>query len=167
MSDSRHFHNWTDERIELLRKLLADDYSASQAATQLGVTRNAVIGKAARLGIALSAGVGRPKNSPKPRFIKPSRLRPLPAIPTSQAIDLPPDTVANPVTLMQLEVHHCRWPVDMPSGPMMYCGGDAMFGCPYCSFHAAIAYNRQPSQPRGERELLIRRMAKMRGGKAA
>ena len=42
--------NWTDERVELLRKLWSEGLSASQIAAQLGgVTRNAVIGKVHRL----------------------------------------------------------------------------------------------------------------------
>ena len=36
---------WTDERVELLKKLWSDGLSASQFAAELGsVTRNAVIG---------------------------------------------------------------------------------------------------------------------------
>ena len=38
--------SWTDERVELLKKLWADGLSASQIAAELGgITRNAVIGK--------------------------------------------------------------------------------------------------------------------------
>ena len=41
---------WTDERVDLLTRLWAEGFSASQIATQLGgVTRNAVIGKVHRL----------------------------------------------------------------------------------------------------------------------
>jgi len=55
--------NWTDERIELLKKLWAEGYSASQIAAQLGgVTRNAVIGKAHRLKLS-----GRTKAQPRIR----------------------------------------------------------------------------------------------------
>jgi len=44
--------NWTDERVELLRKMWEEGQSASQIAVQLGgVTRNAVIGKVHRLKI--------------------------------------------------------------------------------------------------------------------
>mgnify|MGYP000876625713 CR=1 FL=1 len=50
--------SWTDERIELLRKLWTDGLSASQIAGELGqVTRNAVIGKVHRLGLAGRAKV--------------------------------------------------------------------------------------------------------------
>lgn len=45
--------NWTDERVELLKKLWSDGLSASQIAAQLGgVTRNAVIGKVHRLKLS-------------------------------------------------------------------------------------------------------------------
>ena len=47
---------WTDERVELLKKLWADGLSASQIAAELGgITRNAVIGKVHRLGLTAAA----------------------------------------------------------------------------------------------------------------
>src|SRR5258708_6054672 len=50
--------SWTDERVELLKKLWQDGLSASQIAAELGgVTRNAVIGKVHRLGLS---GRGQP-----------------------------------------------------------------------------------------------------------
>jgi len=59
--------SWTDERVELLKKLWADGLSASQIAAELGgVTRNAVIGKVHRLG--LSGRAKSPSSSaPRPR----------------------------------------------------------------------------------------------------
>ena len=51
--------SWTDERVELLKKLWSDGLSASQIAAELGgITRNAVIGKVHRLGLS-----GRAKSS--------------------------------------------------------------------------------------------------------
>ncbi|MGO9744500.1 MAG: GcrA family cell cycle regulator [Roseiarcus sp.] len=46
--------SWTEERVELLRQLWLDGKSASQisAALGAGLTRNAVIGKVHRLGLA-------------------------------------------------------------------------------------------------------------------
>jgi len=44
--------SWTEERIERLKKMWADGSTASQIADELGgVSRNAVIGKAHRLGL--------------------------------------------------------------------------------------------------------------------
>ena len=59
--------NWTDERVELLRKLWADGLSASQIAAQMGgVSRNAVIGKVHRLKLS---GRGK-QTSSQPRVKK-------------------------------------------------------------------------------------------------
>src|SRR5512136_1031948 len=64
--------SWSDERVELLRKLWSDGLSAAQVAAELGagVTRNAVIGKIHRLGLAER---GKPANAPRPRAPRPAR----------------------------------------------------------------------------------------------
>ena len=53
---------WTEERVELLKKLWLEGFSASQIAGELGegVTRNAVIGKVHRLKLS---GRAKPANS--------------------------------------------------------------------------------------------------------
>ena len=63
---------WTDERVELLKKLWGDGLSASQIAGELGgITRNAVIGKVHRLG--LSGRAKAPSSSmPRPRKPRPA-----------------------------------------------------------------------------------------------
>jgi GcrA cell cycle regulator len=51
--------NWTDERVEKLKKLWSEGLSASQIAAQLGgVSRNAVIGKVHRLNLPGRAKAG-------------------------------------------------------------------------------------------------------------
>jgi GcrA cell cycle regulator len=58
--------NWTDERVETLKKLWGEGLSASQIARQLGgVTRNAVIGKVHRLKLS-----GRSKTVVAPKRTK-------------------------------------------------------------------------------------------------
>ena len=45
--------SWTDERVEVLKKMWGEGQSASVIAKALGgVTRNAVIGKVHRLGLS-------------------------------------------------------------------------------------------------------------------
>ena len=85
---------WTKERIELLTKLWTEGLSASQIAAELGenVSRNAVISKAHRLGLAHGA----PKVASTPRPPKPSRPpEPCPTGETSEQADpaLAPTTV--------------------------------------------------------------------------
>ena len=62
--------SWTDERVELLKKMWSEGQSASQIAKELGgVTRNAVIGKVHRLGLSnRTSGAGpAPAASPAPK----------------------------------------------------------------------------------------------------
>jgi GcrA cell cycle regulator len=72
---------WTDERVELLKKLWADGLSASQIAGEMGgVTRNAVIGKVHRLGLsgrgkAKAAPAARPRKTRSPALRLPWRAR--------------------------------------------------------------------------------------------
>jgi len=73
--------SWTDERIEQLRQMWTNGHTASQIAETLGgVSRNAVIGKAHRLGLQsrpspVKAGEGEPEAAPA----KPAVERPAPA----------------------------------------------------------------------------------------
>ncbi|MGR3712640.1 MAG: GcrA family cell cycle regulator [Shimia sp.] len=63
--------SWTDDRVELLKKMWGEGQSASQIAKELGgVTRNAVIGKVHRLGLSNRSPGGskaeaKPKAAPK------------------------------------------------------------------------------------------------------
>lgn len=60
--------SWTDERVELLKKMWSEGQSASQIAKELGgVTRNAVIGKVHRLGLSNRAGGSAPESRTEAR----------------------------------------------------------------------------------------------------
>lgn len=79
---------WTDERVELLKKLWMEGLSASQIAGELGegVTRNAVIGKVHRLKLSARA---KPTNStPRARPVaRPAPRRPAaPSTPMGSAM---------------------------------------------------------------------------------
>ncbi|MGD9864599.1 MAG: GcrA family cell cycle regulator, partial [Pseudodonghicola sp.] len=67
--------SWTDERVELLKKMWAEGQSASQIAKELGgVTRNAVIGKVHRLGLSnRSAGAAPAKAEVKEKPAEPAK----------------------------------------------------------------------------------------------
>ena len=73
--------SWTDERVELLKKMWADGQSASQIAKELGgVTRNAVIGKVHRLGLSNRAGGAAPaKEAPKAKANPAAKVEAKPA----------------------------------------------------------------------------------------
>lgn len=106
---------WTDERIALLKQYWEEGRSASQIAELLGegLSRNAVIGKAHRLGLAsrpspLKTGEAKaepkaPRPEPKAAAPKPAAPRPAPAAPAPAPVqaDAParPVPVAPPVSV--------------------------------------------------------------------
>jgi GcrA cell cycle regulator len=67
--------SWTDDKVELLRQLWLDGRSASQISAVLGdgLTRNAVIGKVHRLGLAGRAKSPTPGSQPGARSASPRR----------------------------------------------------------------------------------------------
>ncbi len=63
--------SWTDERVEILKRMWGEGQSASVIAKELGgVTRNAVIGKVHRLGLSNRAGTTSAKAAPKKEAAK-------------------------------------------------------------------------------------------------
>ncbi|MBB6260531.1 GcrA cell cycle regulator [Paenochrobactrum gallinarii] len=94
--------SWTDERVEVLKKLWSEGLSASQIAAQLGgVSRNAVIGKVHRLKLS-----GRGKTTTAaPRSKK---VAPAPSVTASA----PPRPATPPVTPAATAAHiHVQAPV--------------------------------------------------------
>src|SRR2546421_2292169 len=68
---------WTSERIELLKRCLHAGLSCGQTAREIGVTRNAVIGKLNRLGLSRPKDViGKQlEQSPAARLARPKTAR--------------------------------------------------------------------------------------------
>jgi len=71
--------SWTDERIATLKKMWEGGATASEIATELGgVSRNAVIGKAHRLGLKARPSPGKANEKKKPAAA-PAAKKPAPA----------------------------------------------------------------------------------------
>ena len=86
--------SWTDERVELLKKMWGEGQSASQIAKELGgVTRNAVIGKVHRLGLSNRAGA-----APAPATGTAAPAAATPAKPEAKAKPARPETKAKPAS---------------------------------------------------------------------
>jgi GcrA cell cycle regulator len=159
---------WTDERVETLKKLWSEGLSASTIAAELGgVTRNAVIGKVHRLGLAGRAKspastAPRPR---KPRSAHPHMLRvSRPSVHGNTAlahayeveVEPEPELSDNVIplgqrrTLLQLTEETCRWPIGDPGqADFFFCGGRTVAGLPYCAYHSRVAY--QPAHVRRDR----------------
>ena len=153
---------WTDERVELLKKLWADGLSASQIAGELGgITRNAVIGKVHRLGLsgrAKSPSSGAPRvRKPRSHMLRVGRasMRGNTALALAYEMEPEPEIeqydniipMGQRRTLLELTEDTCRWPIGDPANAeFFFCGGKPITGLPYCAHHSRIAY-----QPAAER----------------
>lgn len=153
---------WTDERVTLLKKLWLEGHSAAQIAKQLGggVTRNAVIGKVHRLGLAGRATPSRPAKRParaqtRPRVAStsvitgPSRPRMPSAAPILHLV--PPleplrREDGSVTTVLTLNDKVCKWPIGDPgTETFAFCGRGRCEG-PYCTEHARLAFQPQQSK---------------------
>jgi GcrA cell cycle regulator len=164
--------NWTDDRVELLKKLWADGLSASQIALQLGgVTRNAVIGKVHRLNLSGRAKPAstqaRPRKTrqsnaapsahrsvaPRPLMVQGNtalKMQPNPA-PRRVPVQVPIEDLVVPislkVSLLALNDQMCKWPVGDPGTEgFHFCGHRSFNALPYCEYHSRLAY--QPANDR-------------------
>ncbi len=162
---------WTDERVEQLKKLWSEGLSASQIAGRLGeVTRNAVIGKVHRLGLAGRATVSRPK-ALRPRknvVVRPGAKRNKlqryqnPGAPREGFPNFPAENglehftrsyeelvipMEERASILSLKESSCRWPIGDPQhDDFHFCGKGRLDGLSYCEFHSRRAF--QPAQSR-------------------
>jgi GcrA cell cycle regulator len=139
---------WTTERVDLLKSCLEAGLSCGQIAREIGVTRNAVIGKIHRLGLSRgrpTAGQAERPGTPTRRSATLLRRR----IMRSVYADAPTPAVEDPAagavhcSLLDLATGRCRWPINDPgSENFCFCGNHAVAGLSYCAGHARIAYRR-------------------------
>src|ERR1700731_5484542 len=145
---------WTAERIEQLRNFVVTGLTGSQIAAEIGVTRNAVIGKIHRLGLSPARPAGAPaRSSPprarSPRFAPQSRLfRFIDAQAPCIAVEPAPIDSARRCSLLEIAQDKCHWPIGDPhAADFAFCGNEAISGFSYCAGHARMAY-RLPARRR-------------------
>ena len=136
--------SWTDERVEALKALWIDGLSASDIAAELGgITRNAVIGKVHRLGLAGRAG---PARAERPRSSISHKSVVRMAAPEPEIVEEDPIKLddGNFATVLTINDRMCRWPIGDPSeNEFHFCGRKPKSGSPYCEAHARKAYQPQ------------------------
>jgi GcrA cell cycle regulator len=149
---------WTAERIEQLRHCVVTGLTCSEIAAEIGVSRNAVIGKIHRLGLSPGRPAGAqaqdcPPHARRPRA--PTQRRRLQLAYAQTAVDggepIMRDAAidsAHPCSLSDLAERKCRWPLGDPVKPdFAFCGNEAVQGFTYCIGHARMAY-RPPERRR-------------------
>jgi len=148
---------WTTERVERLKNHFEAGLSCRQIAVDIGVSRNAVIGKLSRLGLTRGRTIGesRAKKPAKERAAKSSvpRLQ----YQLLQALYEDPQPLGAPIvsehrcSLFELSNERCRWPISTPGAEdFCFCGNQPLDGQPYCLGHTRLAY-RPSARPRAAR----------------
>ena len=166
---------WTDEVVGALRQLWNDGHSTAEIGRRLGVSKNAVVGKAHRLALPnrpspiRQDGAPRPprrppvprladimpmaaaeaaRNPPTPRHPPwPTRRTSTPAPPPEPAFRMP-----TPTTTVAAGNKPCCWPIGDPgTRDFRFCDTPALLGKPYCDEHAQLAYRRIPRRDQDDR----------------
>ena len=146
--------SWTPKKVSKLKELWGKGSTAAQIASIIGdVTRNAVIGKAYRLNLAVKSI---PKNNNFKQVLQHRGNVPQPERKTRKSRfksllmdkNFEPE---NPKSLEELHDEICRWPIGHPDEPHFYfCGRKSMKNFSYCKLHVLYAF-----QPKNKKEDLL------------
>ena len=157
---------WAEETITRLRELWAEGHSTAEIGRRLGVSKNAVVGKAHRLdlsarpspirregdgGLSHRVAVRRLSGPTLPPLActgigaAPAQLapRPVPAAVSvvPRPLPAPPPRVASPPPRPYGRVITCCWPIGEPgTRSFRFCDAESVPGKPYCADHAQLAY---------------------------
>ena len=156
--------DWSAEAIERLRALWAEGHSTAEIGRRMGISKNAVVGKAHRLNLSARpspirrdamprppsvARVSAPRAAPAPRpAAMPQRpvMAPAPA-PVMKAPPPPQSMVRSFPSLAPRTMPRsgsqkaCCWPIGEPgTAAFRFCAAASMAAKPYCEEHAALAY---------------------------
>lgn len=148
---------WQPSHDSLLRQLYADGFSFSQIAGQLGcgLSRNAVIGRAHRIGLR-GRSVTRPV---KPRIPKASRRSTFVGLSREEKArrqiearlarqqQPEPEFIGKP--LMEISDGECRYP-EGEGLNITFCAQPVQPGDSYCPAHCAVCYNIVPLKTRND-----------------
>lgn len=154
--------NWSEIRVERLTAMWGQGFSASQIGGDLGITRNAVLGKLHRLGKSQDrpATKTKPSRGPdrNPRRPKPARPQLTRAQKAIQQREQRMVRLFGPVwnsepaaplvaptgqscSLQQLTDLTCRFPIGDPGAPdFHFCGAKSPLHHPYCAYHHQMCY---------------------------
>lgn len=144
---------WDTESEQMLRRLFEAGLSFRDIADKLGVSRNAALGKAYRLGLGEreAALKGRPRKDDGKERAKRNARKPAKFATVNIGLGIigKPDAVqavrvadVDPlhIDLLQLTPLSCRYPYGGNGKPITFCGH--VTACqPYCAAHAALCYN--------------------------
>jgi GcrA cell cycle regulator len=140
---------WTDERVERLKAGFAAKLSCREIAADIGISRNAVIGKLSRLNLTRGKSVKAQRPAGKDTATG-RRPRSVPRLQYRMLLKVyagPQPAAEEPIpsehwcSLLELSEQRCRWPISSPGlADFCFCGNTPVEGLPYCPGHTRLAY---------------------------
>ena len=120
---------WDEQKLNKLKQLWDEGLPITKIGIEIGVSRNAIAGKAHRLGLPK-------RNSPISKSGDPRKNKVTSSENTIQQL---------PLKIMLREVewsrNRCCWPIGDPKLPgFSFCGTSIIPGRPYCEEHSNLAY---------------------------
>ena len=139
-------HNWTDERKGQLEHLYRDGLSFALIAAEIGVSRNAAIGKAHRMLLPKRHELVKSKAPVRSGNPRPKRRRDRTKVVGPAPIPTPVVVPGHDYRCSILELNDatCRypcWDLGTPSHKRLYCGcpgASLSENVPYCERHALL-----------------------------
>jgi len=150
ISSKNSRETWTAERVEQLRSGVNAGLSCGQIANEIGVSRNAVIGKINRLGLSRGRNPAGPQSRRDRSNLRPQVLTQRLALKALFALEpIAADVISSePCSLLNLAPRKCRWPISGAGiGDFIFCGNASVDGMSYCAGHARIAYRTLSDRP--------------------
>jgi hypothetical protein len=136
---------WTAKKEKTLRELWPLlSFSCKMIAEKLGLTENAVIGKARRLGLGPKPVGTRVKKPKAPRGQARLRKRMFKFKPHPLSQTQPPAYETKP--LLAIAPRECRYPTHEVDGVYHFCAQPVFANKPYCAQHCEAVYRqKEPS----------------------
>jgi len=141
--------DWTTETIARLRALWLEGHATAEIGRRMQISKNAVVGKAHRLGLPpRPSPIRRDGSDPPRRPATPQVRRPgLPTLPSATESRPAPVPRPPPAPLPAAAAPRppasqpCCWPIGEPGKPgFRFCDAAAEPRKPYCAEHAGQAY---------------------------
>lgn len=143
--------NWTADHIATLTQLWADGMSCSQIAEQMGMglTRNAIIGKAHRLNLPPRATKVRKPRDDSARRREAQKVITLP----TQALMRPMPVLASPKPsgVSIVDATGCKYAIGFDEnapGRHLFCNDAKKDASPWCEHHHSLIHEKPVKAPR-------------------
>ncbi len=137
--------DWSPEQISELTRLWGEGLTTSEIGKQLGISKNAVVGKAHRLHLAARPSPIK-RTGPRPAVFRTTVK--VPGAPRVARAPRQPGEAPAPRATSQparwtgeVSNNICKWPIGHPGdADFTFCTDKALVGKPYCAEHCALAF---------------------------